>query len=60
MCAQQDEKPNVLVDYDDSDFDPSEGCCFIDEVMKSDDAHDPSLENYQSIACDHSAPSVLE
>jgi hypothetical protein len=50
MRADQYEKLKHNFEYDDREFDPSEGCVFIDEVMKDDDAHDPALESYQSIS----------
>jgi hypothetical protein len=48
MRADQYEKVKAVFESDDRDFDPSEAYPFVDEVMKEDDANDPSLESYQS------------
>ena len=47
MCADQYEKVKAVFEREDNDFDPSVAYPFVDEVMKEDDANDPSLESYQ-------------
>lgn len=48
MRADQYEKVKAVFESDDREFDPTEAYPFVDEVMKEDDANDPSLESYQS------------
>ena len=43
MRADHYEKLKHIIEYDDREFDPSEACAFVDEVMKYDDAHDPGV-----------------
>jgi hypothetical protein len=43
--AEQYEKVRALLEEE--DFDPREAYPFIDEVMREDDALDPTLDSYQ-------------
>ena len=52
MCsfADQYEKVKVLFEREEHELDPREAYPFVDEVMREDDANDPTLESYQSYA----------
>ena len=43
--AEQYEKVRALLEEE--DFDPREAYPFVDEVMREDDALDPTLDSYQ-------------
>jgi hypothetical protein len=49
MRADQYEKVKAVFEPDDHDFDPREAYPFVDEVMREDDANDPTLSSYQSL-----------
>ena len=46
MRAEQYEKVRALLEVE--EFDPREAYPFIDEVMREDDALDPTLDSYQN------------
>ena len=48
MRADQYEKVKAVFEHDDHDFDPREAYPFVEEVMRDDDANDPTLSSYQS------------
>jgi hypothetical protein len=48
MRADQYARVKAVFEADDHDVDPIEAYPFVEEVMKNDDANDPSLESYQS------------
>ena len=48
MRADQYERVKAVFEREDHDFDPREAYPFVDEVMREDDANDPTLESYQS------------
>ena len=50
MRADQYEKVKAVFEREEHDFDPREAYPFVDEVMRDDDAVDPTLESYQSYA----------
>jgi hypothetical protein len=48
LRADDYEKVKAVFERDDSDSDPRESYPFIEQVMREDDANDPSLAGYQS------------
>ena len=48
MRADQYEKVKAVFEHEDRDFDPREAYPFVEEVMREDDANDPTLLSYQS------------
>jgi hypothetical protein len=48
MRADQYEKVKAVFEHEDRDFDPREAYPFVEEVMRADDADDPTLASYQS------------
>jgi len=46
--AKQYEKVKALFEHE-GDFDPREAYPFVEEAMREDDAHDPTLESYQAV-----------
>jgi hypothetical protein len=56
MRADQYEKVKAVFEHEDRDFDPREAYPFVDEVMREDDANDPTLSSYQSVATGSSGP----
>jgi hypothetical protein len=56
MRADQYEKVKAVFEREDRDFDPREAYPFVDEVMREDDANDPMLSSYQSVAIGSSDP----
>ena len=48
MRADQYERVKAVFEHEDRDFDPREAYPFVDEVMREDDANDPTLASYQS------------
>jgi len=48
MRTDQDEKVKAVFEHEDRDVDPREAYPFVEEVMREDDANDPTLSSYQS------------
>jgi hypothetical protein len=48
LRADQYERVKAILEREEDDFDPREAYPFIDDVMREDDADDPTLESYQS------------
>ena len=48
MRADQYEKVKAVFEHEDRDFDPREAYPLVEEVMREDDANDPTLSSYQS------------
>ncbi len=48
--SMKESEVKTVFEPDDQDFDPREAYPFIDNAMREDDAHDPSLESYQAAA----------
>ena len=48
LRADQYEKVRVLFEREEHEVDPRDAYPFADEVMREDDANDPTLESYQS------------
>ncbi len=48
MRADQYEKVKAVFEHDDRDFDPREAYPFVEQVMREEDANDPTLSSYQS------------
>jgi len=48
MWADQYEKVKAVFEHEDRDFDPREAYPLVEEVMREDDANDPTLSSYQS------------
>jgi hypothetical protein len=48
MRADQYQKVKAVFEHEDRDFDPREAYPFVEEVMREDDANDPTLSSYQS------------
>jgi hypothetical protein len=48
MRADQYEKVKAVFEHEDRDFDPRETYPFVEQVMREDDANDPTLSSYQS------------
>jgi len=49
VLVRADVYERLLSMIDADDFDPGETYPFIDEVMREDDANDPTLEGYQHL-----------
>ena len=47
-CHDQYERVKAILEREEDDLDPRGAYPFIDDVMREDDANDPTLESYQS------------